>query len=405
MPEGMCLPDLYFLAGKYRILETISTRGGTAITYKARVEDTGEIVAIKEFFPRGYCERGASNEVVPPEDEGKRLTFYQARDMFLKEANLLKDNQSYGVVLKFYEVLELNDTIYYVMEYLDGTSLKSYLEEKGVLSLYDAKRLLEPVFTSLTGLHRMNLIHRDINPDNIFLCKSYAGVIGEGPVRLIDFGNARMMEKGKSRLVDWAKKGYAALEQQDESFRQGAWSDVYSLAATVYNCITGRDPVNAVKRAFNDTLLSPKELGVDISAEQERVLLKALSVLPERRYQTVLEFYEDFYRKPVVERPVLLGLEGQYLGREIPIDTELLFGRKDICQVVFEKNTPGVSGVHCKVAYDAMTKTVILTDLESTYGTRLLSGRRIVANRSEVLKEGEGFIIGQNQIFAFGLEE
>ncbi len=405
MPENMCLPDLYFLAGKYRILETISTRGGTAITYKARIEDTGEIVAIKEFFPRGYCERGASNAVVPSEDEGKRLTFYQARDMFLREANLLKDNQSYGVVLKLYEVIELNDTIYYVMEYLDGTSLKKYLEEKGVLSLEETKQLLEPVFTSLTGLHRMNLIHRDVSPDNIFLCKSYEGVIGKGPVRLIDFGNARMMEKGKSHLVDWAKMGYAALEQQDESFRQGAWSDVYSLAATVYNCVTGREPVNAVKRAFDDTLAWPRELGVDIGLEQEKVLLKALSVLPEKRYQTVLEFYEDFYKKPVVLRPVLLGLDGQYINDEIPINGEMILGRKDICQVMFEKSTPGVSGVHCKVEYDAESKTLTLWDLNSTYGTRLLSGRKVAPNQKVVLKEGEGFIIGQNQIFAFALEE
>ena len=205
------LPENTILFGKYRVLAPINLQGGTAFLYRAVNIRTDQIVALKEFFPKGYCQREENMRISPPKESEKRKTYENARKMFEREAALLKENQDDGVILKYYDMFHANGTIYYAMEYLEGESLKEYLKKKEKMELPEALTLLEPIFDALVILHQKQVLHRDISPDNIFLCKN-------GSVRLIDFGNARVQEKGKSRILDWAKMGYAPVEMQSDDF-------------------------------------------------------------------------------------------------------------------------------------------------------------------------------------------
>lgn len=156
------------------------------------------------------------------------------------------------------------------------------------------------MFSALSAMHDLGLIHRDISPENLML--------EQGTVRLLDFGCARESANGDATMTIMLRHGYAPLEQyQSSSEGQGPWTDIYALSATIYYCITGKKPPQAMDRLLEDKLTPPRKLGVDLSERQEKALLKGLSVLPRTRFQSVEEFhtalYEGFSPEPVPPVP------------------------------------------------------------------------------------------------------
>lgn len=405
------------LNNKYMVLSFIGS-GGTAITYKAKRKESGEEIAIKEFFPSGCCARGADKKVIKSKKEEEFFEENKAR--FEKEAKLMQDNGNNSGIMQVYEIFEQNDTVYYAMEYLDGCTLEQHLYKNGgTLSWEKTKEIMFPIFNSLISIHRFNIWHRDISPDNIFICN-------DGKVRIIDFGNAKEGFTGASKVLDWVKEGYSPLEQYNSAFSQGTWTDVYALAATIYRCLTGKVPLLAEARRRKDTLSSPRELGVEITPQIDAHIMKALEVLPSNRYQTLAEFKERLYSQaatvPLTQNKIesidpssyipqqkmvvkLIGLEGIYTGNMISVMEPLTLGRRtDLCNLIFPIDTPGVSGLHCQIYWEEEKDGCILRDLGSTYGTRLLNGKLIERNQDYLLKEGEGFIIGDDNIFAISKE-
>jgi len=141
-----------------------------------------------------------------------------------------------------------------------------------------------PVMDALREVHAVNILHRDISPDNIFINK-------KGQVILIDFGAARQAigEKGRSLSII-LKPGYAPEEQYRTKGIQGPWTDIYAIAATYYHLITGHQPPEALERLVEDPLELPSGLGVAISGNEEKALLKALAVRAADRFQTIDDF-------------------------------------------------------------------------------------------------------------------
>lgn len=405
------------IAGIYRIERLLSATGGTAYLYLATDMRNGTKVALKEFFPKGYALRSGET-VVAPTDARDLSIFRQAREMFVAEATLMRSLSGETIVPEIYDILYAGDTVCYAMEYLDGESLQQYLEAHGVVKDTEiAFRILQPVFQSLMRLHEKSIVHRDVSPGNIFIC-------ADNTIRLIDFGNARVMESGKSRIVDWAKKGYAPIEQQDPQFRQGPWTDVYALAATAWRMVTGSAPPASKERAIRDTMGTLSGQGVACVPEKEQALLRALSVYPDERFATMEDFYEALFTEgatrpmrevsktdaTVTEAPHpsrvagegwLLGLDGQHRGKEYPIGDCMTLGRGSGCSIRFAKETPGVSGVHLMVTYDDENRLFRVTDVGSTYGTRRLDYSDIPRKREMGMFEGEGVILGDHEIFAF----
>ena len=170
-----------------------------------------------------------------------------------------------------FAIFEENNTAYLVMEYLDGCTLAQMLKEKKIMPVEEALKMIRPVIRSLQEIHKNNLIHRDITPDNIFITKS-------GELKVLDFGSARCSALAQNKSISViVKQGYAPPEQYQLYKDQEPWTDVYSLAATIYKMITGKVPEDSITRMVKDTLEAPSALGITITKSQENALLNALN--------------------------------------------------------------------------------------------------------------------------------
>lgn len=235
------LPVGYQL-GEYTIRSVLG-HGGFGITYLAHDKNLNSLVAIKEYFPESYAERDGNSIIHPrPGGDGSDAETYQwGLQEFLKEAQALA-RFKHNHIVRVLRYLEANGTAYMTMEYEEGESLSAYLRSHGgFLSEPDLLRVFLPILTGLQAVHEAGMLHLDIKPDNIYLRRS-------GQPMLIDFGSARQrhgkMETGRIALT----RGYSALEQYPGNGVIGPATDVYSVGATLYRCITGREPVDSHER-------------------------------------------------------------------------------------------------------------------------------------------------------------
>lgn len=272
------------------VIEKVLGEGGFGITYKGIDKLLAVEVAVKEYFPQGFVTRNNvySEEITITQMKYEDL-FQKGKERFLSEARVLaKFNKEPGIV-SVTDFFEENNTAYIVMEYLDGITLKDYIENNGLLSMDDMLGLMSPLMEALDAVHKEGLIHRDISPDNIML-------LSNGGIKLMDFGAARTYtEFGQKSLSIMLKHGYAPEEQYRTHGVQGPWTDIYALSATIYKCITGQTPVESLQRVLSDTLQSPSQMGIQIQSWQEYALMKGLSVRQENRYQNMREYCQDLY--------------------------------------------------------------------------------------------------------------
>lgn len=272
------------------VIEKVLGEGGFGITYKGIDKLLAVEVAVKEYFPQGFVTRNNvySEEITITQMKYEDL-FQKGKERFLSEARVLaKFNKESGIV-SVTDFFEENNTAYIVMEYLDGITLKDYIENNGLLSMDDMLGLMSPLMEALDAVHKEGLIHRDISPDNIML-------LSNGGIKLMDFGAARTYtEFGQKSLSIMLKHGYAPEEQYRTHGVQGPWTDIYALSATIYKCITGQTPVESLQRVLSDTLQSPSQMGIQIQPWQEYALMKGLSVRQENRYQNMREYCQDLY--------------------------------------------------------------------------------------------------------------
>ena len=277
------LPSGSILNGRY-IIGKVLGQGGFGITYTAKDHQTGQIVAVKEFFPDSMATRTSQTSVAPFSGE-RGENFLYGKDSFLQEAQTMAEFIGNSNIVRVYSYFEENGTAYFVMEYVDGVSFQEYIRSSGGrLTLDQALTILFPVMDALSTVHRKGIIHRDVTPDNIYIAR-------DGTVKLLDFGAARYSLGNVSRSLDVIlKHGFAPKEQYKRRGRQGPYTDVYSLGATLYYAITGTRPDDAIERSDEDDMPYPSSLGAMITAAQEDVLLKAMAVDPEDRYQTISEF-------------------------------------------------------------------------------------------------------------------
>ena len=294
------------LENKYRLGRVLG-QGGFGITYIAWDQKLEMKLAIKEYFPQGMAARTpGSAEVDNSSGEIKeQLTFGLQR--FLNEAKTLARFAEHPNIVTVRDYFEANSTAYLVMNYIDGITLEQYLQSKGGrLSFDQCLKIIMPVLDALKEVHQAGILHRDVSPDNIFIRK-------DGRVIMIDFGAARqeLREKSKSLSVI-LKAGYAPEEQYRSRGKQGPWTDIYAVAATMYRCITGEVPPEAMDRLAEDELVTPLQLGVGIRVDQEIALLNAMAIRAADRYQTVGELQEAFifrnadvvesYEKPFADK-------------------------------------------------------------------------------------------------------
>ena len=290
MEENLhCLRKGTRLIGRYTI-EGVLGQGGFGITYLGMDELHEKPVAIKEFFPQGIVTRNIEyQDTVTVTFVGEKDNYEKGKERFLKEARTMaKFSKDKGIV-KALDFFEINNTAYIVMEYLEGVTLKQYLAENKRIDAEDLVELLVPLIEALDEIHSQGLIHRDISPDNIM-------VLPDGRIKLMDFGAARdYTEFGEKSLSIVLKPGYAPPEQYQTHGVQGSWTDIYALCATMYKCITGENPPDAIERVMDDHLKKISAFGIPVLPQIEEAIIKGMSVAANDRYQNVGDFCEDLY--------------------------------------------------------------------------------------------------------------
>ena len=290
MEENLhCLRKGTRLIGRYTI-EGVLGQGGFGITYLGMDELHEKPVAIKEFFPQGIVTRNIEyQDTVTVTFVGEKDNYEKGKERFLKEARTMaKFSKDKGIV-KALDFFEINNTAYIVMEYLEGVTLKQYLAENKRIDAEDLVELLVPLIEALDEIHSQGLIHRDISPDNIM-------VLPDGRIKLMDFGAARdYTEFGEKSLSIVLKPGYAPPEQYQTHGVQGPWTDIYALCATMYKCITGENPPDAIDRLVDDHLKKISAFRIPVLPQIEEAIIKGMSVAAKDRYQNVGDFCEDLY--------------------------------------------------------------------------------------------------------------
>ncbi|HEY5604455.1 MAG TPA: protein kinase [Gammaproteobacteria bacterium] len=221
-------------------LQTVLGRGGYGITYLALDKNLERRVAIKEYLPLDFAARHDDDTVRPL--TGEHGEMYQwGLERFLKEARTLARFSRPNIV-RVLSVFESNNTAYMVMEYEHGKDLSTIYKSKDFFPEEELLDIFIPVLDGLSLVHQAGFIHRDIKPSNIYIREDHTPV-------LLDFGSARQTNGHTRTLTSLVTYGYAPFEQYNEGHdKQGPWTDIYSLGASLYYGITKRKPEDALKR-------------------------------------------------------------------------------------------------------------------------------------------------------------
>jgi serine/threonine protein kinase len=230
--------------GRYEIVSVLG-QGGFGITYRARDIQLGREVAIKEYLPSALAVRQDGATVLPRTTK-MADDFGWGRERFVTEGRTLASLHRVPAIVHVFDYLEANGTAYIVMELLSGATLEDRINNNGKLSPEEVDRILWPLLDGLEQVHNAGFLHRDIKPANILLDAT-------GNPTLIDFGASRAAMAGRSTaLTAIFTPGYAAAEQMT-SAKQGPWTDIYGLSATLYHAIAGKTPPGAFDRMLSDT--------------------------------------------------------------------------------------------------------------------------------------------------------
>lgn len=276
------LPPGTVLNGRY-LLGKVLGQGGFGITYLAWDLSLETKLAVKEYMPRDLATRSQDRAEVTVYSGEAQEHYQYGLEKFLEEAKILIKFNSHPGMVSVRDFFKENGTAYLVMYYLDGTTFKDYLQMQGGRVPFDtAFKIMLPVMDVLRELHAHHMLHRDISPDNIYITR-------DRQVKLLDFGAARQTA-GEHSLSVVLKPGYAPEEQYRSRGRQGPWTDLYAVAATMYRAITGRVPPESLDRLEEETLVPPSQLQAAIKPHEEAALLRALAVRAADRFQSMQQF-------------------------------------------------------------------------------------------------------------------
>ena len=284
--KGMSIwtPGTSINNGRY-IIQQYLGRGGFGIAYSAKDQKKGKIVVIKTLNPAQISSEEFRTEERKFYNEGMRLA---------------KCNPHRHIV-EVYEFIEINGISGMVMEFIDGDNLGLYTRDHGGLSTVEALHYIDQIGQALEHIHSLGFLHRDVKPNNIILRQNTKEAV------LIDFGLAREYTLGAEvNMTNARSKGYAPIEQYERYGKFGDYTDVYALAATLYNLLTDHEPLPAEFRKTGIVLPPPQQFNPKISDRINAAVLKGMELEPTNRPQTVREFRTilGLLVKPVVSIPI-----------------------------------------------------------------------------------------------------
>lgn len=283
------------LSGRY-IIGSVLGFGGFGITYKAWDKMLDSVVAIKEYYPSGIVNRPPDTKKLLLFSGNRRKEFEHGLLRFVEEARNMTKFNSHNNIVNVFEYFEENNTAYIVMEFLDGCNLSEYIDANGKPDTDKSIDIICSVCDALRDIHNNGIIHRDISPDNIYLCNN-------GTVKLIDFGAARFSATEDKNFTIILKPGFAPPEQYEQISDQGPKTDIYALGATLYYCITGEKPDESTNRKIKDTLVSPQEINAETESYLSDSIMKAMAIEPSLRFENVDDFEKAIKKEIYVKDP------------------------------------------------------------------------------------------------------
>lgn len=270
--------------GQYRLLEAAS-QGGFGILYRAWDEKLNRPVAVKECFPASICHHDPQTGMVRPRTPALQRQYETALDSMYEEAQTLA-SLHHARVVPVYDVFRAAGGLFYVMPWLEGGSLREKIAAAQAggppIAAQELRRWLPDILSALEYLHSKKVIHRDVKPGNIMFDT-------DGNPVLVDFGSAL----NRATKVDTTTQGefspvYASPEQVSGKGKIGPWTDLYSLAATWYELISGTPPEPAQQRLAKDDL-QPLPCGETVL---EQSLMQNLALNPAERCQSAREWQD-----------------------------------------------------------------------------------------------------------------
>lgn len=349
------------------IIQSVLGRGAFGITYLALDEDLEHLVAIKEYLPQELAMRDADNTVHSFAGEKGEL-FRYGLESFLREARTIVKFRHPNIV-SVLTLFRRNNTAYMVMEYEDGKTLKNYVKDRQNISQQRLLGIFSPINDGLLSVHHRGYIHRDIKPDNIVIREDNTPV-------LIDFGTARdTLNSNSDDLTQIFTNGYAPFEQCHPTWaKQGPWTDIYSLGATLYFAITGKRIIAAQLRMLND----PYEPLVDSRYNNEglystsflKAIDDALSFQPKARPQSLEDWngslnlvdeYENKNYKESSDNGNGNDNQQDSVASDVPNDLELAMARAVTIDAKNIDDESGILGDHDKAIHVAQEESNVTT--------------------------------------------
>jgi serine/threonine-protein kinase len=289
---------------KYHLLSVLG-EGGFSLTYRGswKTEVQGNLgkmptfvpVCIKEYFFKDFCLRNPQTHYVETNSETGKEIFDKNKEKIIQEARILSEINHPNVV-NVLEVFKQNNTVYIVMEFISGHSIKQEVEQNGVFTEEKLIKIIYKIGQALDYIHGKNILHLDIKPSNILIDKN-------NRPKLIDFGISKKYDLFNDQetctMLLAASKGYASIEQYDSEGMHlfSPRPDIYSLGATMYYMITGQVPTESILRSTKG-LQNPRELNPSLSENIEKVILKAMALNASDRYESVMDLLLDLNFNP-----------------------------------------------------------------------------------------------------------
>lgn len=283
LKAGTVLDDRY-------IVGRILSFNGEGVSYIGFDKVASEKVVVREYFPDTLCRRAEDSDriIVNQDCLAKYKTFMSE---FAEVYKVLSRLRNLPHIVPAVDLFAQNNTTYAVLEYVEGVSLRKFLQENsGTLSWEQVKKIFPPIFTTLSIIHNAGIVHRGICADNIL-------VTVKGELKLIGFCISSIRTIN-TELNSELYSGYAAPEQYTSLDWQGTWTDVYSICAVLYRILTGTLPPEAHSRTNNDRIIEPIRLNPQIPYNVSQVIMEGLAVKGNQRIQSITELVTRLFEQP-----------------------------------------------------------------------------------------------------------
>lgn len=399
--NAVALPVDYMLHERYKIGNVLGA-GGFGITYKAFDTLNKLYCAVKEYVPLGICMRLEDRIRLRAVNSEMSAHYNHGKKRFMEEAAVLLEVASIPNIVRITDFFEGNGTAYYVMEYLQGSTVKQLqrIMPNKIIPFEEAVRIINVVGMALDKVHSQRfLLHRDISPDNIF-------ITNDEKIKLIDFGSAKHVSgQGNQVFSVVLKPRFAPPEQYRKDSKQGNYTDVYALASTFYYMICGQMLPDSMERMAGAEYIPAYKLVPQMSRPMSAVLDKALHLDFKKRYQTVGRFLRELeearrqsednarcFENTKEYRPYVgWNKDGKEIKRwYIPEDVMIGIGREEGKSQIVINMYREVSKLHCYIQFDGESKKFLLKDMSTngTYvGKKTLKKEQVyVLNVGSVLK-------------------